>query len=65
MGTGLIILGGDVPQIGPPWWTAFESAFYGSRSSVAAPITLRQAHYGAYGVLSSVGRLALRHFLPE
>lgn len=63
--TDLIVVGGDVPQIGPLWATAFEAAFYANRPLSAAPITLRQAHYGAYAVLYSVGRLALRDFLPE
>jgi glucokinase len=65
MGTSLIIIGGEVPQIGSLWWGAFETAFYASRPPLAAHITLRQAHYGSYSVLYSMGRLALRHFLPE
>lgn len=65
METDLVVVGGDVPQIGPLWATAFEAAFYASRPPAAAPIAVRQAHYGAYSVLYSVGRLALRQFLPE
>jgi glucokinase len=65
METGLIIIGGEVPQVGEVWWSAFEAAFYTSRPPLAAPMILRQAHYGSTGVLHSVGRLALRHFLPE
>ncbi len=65
MGAGLIIVGGEIPQIGPLWWVPFEAAFYSNRSTTAPPILLRQAHYGSSSVLTSVGRLALRYFLPE
>lgn len=55
-----VILGGGVPQIGPLWWDAFETAFRGSLPPLLRATPLQPAALGVEAVLLGAAMLAWR-----
>jgi glucokinase len=55
----LLVIGGGIPEIGPLWWTHFESALRANPMPGPAKIALRPAELGVDAVLIGAAWLAM------